>query len=234
MVGDIAEVLLHVLVQDGMFAGLELLHDGDLPPDGAAEGDDIAAQERDLLDDVFGVGFEERLLDGVHALIDLGEDGEDVVDELVDEGVEGVIGAAAEQAFAVVGGGFAALEERLERLERPVVDGDDVVGSDEEIDFGGAGEFVAGIPEREVHDEEEVVIVLIELGAFDGAADVLEVERVDVGEAPAEGIDVFGGGMDEVDPGDGAVVDDAGGHVSDLTTGGSGDTVGKPVCCSFR
>lgn len=61
------------------------------------------------------------------------------------------------------------------------------------------------------HDED-VVVVLIELGTFDGAADVFEVERVDVGEAGAQGIDVRRAGLDEVEPGQVAVLDDASSH----------------------
>ena len=212
VVDDIAKILLHMLVQDGVVDGFELLDDGDLPADDAAEGDDIAAQEGELLDDAFGVRLEEGVFNGVDAPVDLVEDGEDVVHKLVDEGVEGVVGAASEQTLALVGGRLAAFEGGYEGLERPVVDGDDVVWSEEEIHLAGAGELVAGIPEREVHDEEEVVVVLVELGAFDGADDVFEVEGVEAGEAPPEGIDVFGGGVDDVDPGRGVVVDDAGCH----------------------
>ena len=154
VVDDVAKVLLHVRVQHGVVDGFELLDDGNLLADDAAQGDDIAAQQGDLLDDFFGVGFEECLFDGVDAFIDLVEDGEDVVDELVDEGVEGVVGAESEQTVALVFVGLAGFEGGHERLERAVVHGDDVVGTDEEIDFGGAGDFVAGVPEREVQDEE--------------------------------------------------------------------------------
>ena len=55
VVDDIAEVLFHVLVQDRVLAGFELLHYRYLPADDAAQGDDIAAQQSDLLDDALGV-----------------------------------------------------------------------------------------------------------------------------------------------------------------------------------
>jgi len=80
VVGDIAEVLFHVLVQDGMIAGFQLQDDGDLLTDDAAEGDDIAAQQSELLNDALGVGLKEGVFDGVDAAIDLVEDGEDVID----------------------------------------------------------------------------------------------------------------------------------------------------------
>ena len=168
MVGDIAEVFFHVLVEDGVIAGFELQDDGDLLTDDAAEGDDVAAQEGELLDDALGLRFEEGVFDGMDAPVDLVEDGEDIIDKLIDEGVESLIGAAAEQLLPGALVRLTALEGGCEGLERAVVDGDDIIGTEEEIDFAGAGELVAGIPEREVHDEEEVIVVLIELGAFDG------------------------------------------------------------------
>ena len=58
VVDDIAEVFFHVFLQDGMVDRFELLDDGDLVADDAAQGDDIAAQQGDLLDGVFGVRFE--------------------------------------------------------------------------------------------------------------------------------------------------------------------------------
>ena len=187
VVGDIAEVLFHVLMQDGVIAGFELQDDGDLLPDDAAEGDDIAAQQGELLDDALGVGGEEGVFDGVDALVDLVEDGEDVVDELIDEGVQGVIGALTQQLRARAFVRLAALAGGDEGLERAVVHCDDIIAPEEEIDFAGAGELIAGIPERKVHDEEEVVVVLVELGAFDGADDVFEVERVEGGIAGGAG-----------------------------------------------
>ena len=90
--------------------------------------------------------------------------------------------------------------------------GDDVIVSDEEVDLAGAGDFVAGIPQGEVHDEEEIVIVLVKLGTFDGAAEVFEIEGVEVREAVAQVFDVFGAGQDEVEPGEGFVLDDSRAH----------------------
>jgi len=138
-----------------------------------------------------------------------------------------VIGALPQKLLPRNGVGLAALEGGREGLERAVVHGDDIIATEEEIDFAGAGELVAGIPEREVHDEEEVVVVLVELGAFDGADDIFEVERVEVGIAGVEGFDVCGAGVDDVDPGDGAVLDDAGGHGGYFSHRGTEDTEGN-------
>ena len=82
---------------------------------------------------------------------------------------------------------------------------------------------MAGIPIREVHDHEKVVVILIELGAFDWAAQVFQVERVDIGEALTQAFDVIGAGQDEVDPGDGVVADDSRGHGSIMARMGNGD-----------
>ena len=92
---------------------------------------------------------------------------------------------------------------------------------------------MAGIPKREVHDQEEVIIVLVELGAFDGAADVFQVERVEVRVAFAQALDVRGAGVRQVEPGDVAVLDDACGHGGDLTTEGIEGTEGKNLLCPF-
>ena len=200
-----------------MIAGFELQDDGDLLPDDAAERDDIAAQQGELLDDAPGFGGEEGVFDGVHALVDLVEDGEDVIDELIDEGVQGVIGALPQQLGARAFVRPAALAGLDEGLERAVMHGDDIIAPEEEIDFAGAGELVAGIPKREVHDKEEVVVGLVELGAFDGTDDVFEVERMEGGIASLQGGDVFGGGVDDVDPGGGVVGDDVGAHGGDST-----------------
>ena len=128
-----------------------------------------------------------------------------------------MVGAAPKQAVPLVLIGLAALEGGDQGLERAVVDGDDIIGTEEEIDFAGAGELVAGIPKREVQDEEEVVVVLVELGTFNGAENVFEVERVEVGEAVVQRFDIGGGRVDDVDPGCGIVSDDAGGHGADST-----------------
>ena len=71
-----------------MIAGFELQDDGDLLTDDAAEGDDVAAQEGELLDDALGLRFEEGVFDGMDAPVDLVEDGEDIIDKLIDEGIE--------------------------------------------------------------------------------------------------------------------------------------------------
>ena len=116
--------------------------------------------------------------------------GKDVIYQLVNQRVKGVVGAAAQQTLALGIVGFAAFDQVRQRFERAVMHGDQVVVADEEINFGGAGQLVAGVPERKVHDHEDVGIVLVELGPFDRAADVLEVERVEVRKALAQACDV--------------------------------------------
>ena len=126
--------------------------------------------------------------------------------------------------------------------------GDDVVAADEEIDLGGAGDLVPGIPERKVHNGEDVVVVLVELGPLDRASYVLQIERVEVREAPAEAVDIGFGRVRQVEPGKVAVGDDSGGHEDDLTTEETagteefspqvapaltGDALGKVLCPFF-
>ncbi len=223
VIGDIAEILLHIIVQDGVIDGFELLHNGDLLADDATQGDDIAAQQSDLLDDALGIGFEEGVFDGVDTAVHLAQDGKDVIHQLINQRVEGMTGTAPEQGLAVVFGGFTAFVHADEGFECSVVHSDHVVKADDNIDFVGARDLVAGIPIREVHDHEKVVVILIELGAFDWAAQVFQVERVDIGEALTQAFDVIGAGQDEVDPGDGVVADNSRGHGSIMARMGDGD-----------
>ena len=209
VIGDITEVFFHLIVQDRVLDGFELLHDRDLLADDAAQGDDIAAQQSDFLDNALGVGFEERVFNVVDAPVHLAQYGKDVIHQLVDERVEGVVGAATQQALTLGAVGLAAFDQVHQRFERAVMHGDHEVVADEEIDFGGAGELVAGVPQRKVHDGEDVVIVLVELGPFDRAADVLEVERVEVGIALAEICDIGFAGVRQVEPGEVGVGDDS-------------------------
>ena len=224
VIGDITEVFFHLIVQNRVLDGFQLLHDGDLLADDAAQRDDIAAQQSDLLDDTLGVGCEELVFDGVDAPVHLAQYGKDVIHQLVDERVEGVVGAATQQALTLGAVGLAAFDQVHQRFERAVMHGDHEFAADEEIDFGGARDLVSGIPEWEVHDHEYVGIVLVELGPFDRAADVLEVERVEVGKALAEICDVGCAGVRQVEPGEVAMADDSRGHGDNLTTEGSEDT----------
>ena len=61
-----------------------------------------------------------------------------------------------------------------------------------------------------MQDDEKVVIVLIELGPFDVAANIFQVERVEVGEALFERGDICGSGMNDVDPSQAVVADGRG------------------------
>ena len=131
---------------------------------------------------------------------------------MVNEGVEGAVGTESQQTVALVFVRLAGLESGDEGRQGAVMHSDHVVGTDEEIDFAGAGDFLAGVPEREVQDEEEVVIVLIQLGTFFGAADVFQVERVDARVAVVQRFDIGGAGMDDVNPGEVVVDDESGGH----------------------
>lgn len=121
--------------------------------------------------------------------------------------MQGEVRAPAQQAVALVFVGLAGFKGGDERLQTAVVGGDDNIGAEEDINFAGAGELVARVPEREVQDGEEVAFGLVELGAFDMAAAVLKVERVEVWEAAVEGGNVGGARLDDVDPG-GVVVRD--------------------------
>ena len=74
----------------------------------------------------------------------------------------------------------AALEEVVERLQRLVGQRDDEVGPDEDVELGGVQPADRLVVAREVQDDEQVVVVLVDLRALVAAEDVLVVERVEV------------------------------------------------------
>ena len=53
----------------------------------------------------------------MEALVDFGEDGEDIIDQLVDQAVEGVVGALAQQFLAFLFDVLAALEDSDQGFE---------------------------------------------------------------------------------------------------------------------
>ena len=76
--------------------------------------------------------------------------------------------------------GAAALEQVLDRRERLVRQRDEEVGADEDVELGGVEPPDRLVEAREVQDDEQVVVVLVDLRALVARGDVLVVERVEV------------------------------------------------------
>jgi len=85
------------------------------------------------------------------------------------------------------------------------VKGDEVVLAEEEIDLGGVEFFGAGEVHR-VHDEEQIVVVILELGEGAGGDAVLDGERVKLKDIAEDEFDFRLGGVFEIDPEDEALV----------------------------
>src|SRR5205085_5919625 len=101
----------------------------------------------------------------------------------------------------------AALEEVLDRLERSVRQRDQVVGPDEHVELLGIQAPDLLVENRELQNDEEVVVVLVELRALVARADVLVVERVELEVLLEPGLVDRAGTLD-VDPTQTVVLDD--------------------------
>ena len=131
------------------------------------------------------------------------------IDAGVDDLVEQVAGALREGRLAEVLLLAVALEHRRQRRERDVRQRDQVVGAHEQVELGGQDPAGLLLEQRELEDDEDVVVVLVELGAVVARVDVLVVERVEV-EVRLEPVAVGRPRRLDVDPADAGRLDDVG------------------------
>ena len=159
---------------------LEVAQDGALRADHLAEVDDLLLDVGDVAHDLLRAALEDLVLERVELVADLAQHREAVVEAVVDEPVEQVAGAAREELLAQLLLGAAALEQVLDRLQRLVRDRDQVVGADEEVELAGAEAPRRRVEDREVEDDEQVVVVDVDLRPLVAREHVLEVEGVEV------------------------------------------------------
>jgi hypothetical protein len=76
--------------------------------------------------------------------------------------------------------GATALEQVLDRRDRRVRQRDQEVGPDEDVELGRVQPADGLVEDREVQDDEQVVLVLVDLRALVAREDVLVVERVEL------------------------------------------------------
>src|SRR5215203_274737 len=181
-VDDVVEVDLEVEVggEVALLHPLQFSQDRALRPDDFAEVDDLLLDVGDVADDLLGPLFEDLVLERVELVADLAQHREAVIEAVVDEPVEQIAGAAGEELFAQLLFGPAALEQVLDRLQRQVRDRDHVVGPDEDVELAGAEAARLGVEDRQVEDDEEVVVVDVDLRPLVAREDVLEVKRVEL------------------------------------------------------
>ena len=127
-----------------------------------------------------GAALEDVLLDPLQLVADLAQHRERRVHAVVDDLVEQVAGALGEVLLAQLLVRPAALEQVLDRLQRLVGQRDQVVRPDEEVELGGVEPGDRLVVAREVQDDEQVVVVLVDLRALVAREDVLVVERVEL------------------------------------------------------
>ena len=88
-----------------------------------------------------------------------------------------------------------------------VREGDQVVGPDEEVELGGEQTTGRLLEDREVEDDEDVVVIRVELRALVARVDVLEIERVEI-EVLLEPFAMRQARLFDVDPAEPARLDD--------------------------
>ena len=154
------------------------------------------------------LALEDLLLDPLELVADLAEHREAVVERVVDDLVEQVAGALREAAFS-----RTSSEER-QRSNRYSTGGSGWFGSvirkSGPMNMSSSAAFSRPtrlVEDREVQDDEEVVVVLVDLRALVAREDVLVVERVEL-EVLLEPGALGGAGALDVDPAQAAPLDD--------------------------
>ena len=149
-------------------------------PDDLAEVDDLLLGVGEVAHDLLGLALEDVLLEALELVADLPQHREAVVERVVDDLVEQVAAALGQQGLAGLLGRAAALEQVLHRRERRVGERDQEVGADEDVELGGVQAPDGLVEHREVENDEQVVVVLVDLRALVAGEHVLVVERVEL------------------------------------------------------
>ena len=178
---DVVEVDVEVLGDVARLGALEVAERRALRPHDLAEVDDLLLDVGDVAHDLGGLlALEDLLLDALELVAHLAQHRERGVDAVVDDLVEQVAGALGEEVVAQLLVAAAALEQVLDGLQRLVLDRDQVVRPDEEVQLGRVEPGDLLVVAREVQDDEQVVVVLVDLRALVAREDVLVVERVEL------------------------------------------------------
>jgi hypothetical protein len=136
----------------------------------------------------------------------------------IDDLVEQVTRPLGEERLARLLAGAAAVEQVLDRLQPLVGQRDQEVGADEDVDLRGVEAADRLVVAREVQDDEQVAVVLVDLRALVAREHVLVVELVEV-EALLEPGLVRGARALDVDPAEAGGLDDVGARIVALDRG---------------
>jgi hypothetical protein len=178
---------------------LEQPQDRPLRLDDLPVADDLLLRAGDVPDDLLRLALLDVVLDRVELVPDLVEDREAVVEEVVEDVVEQVARPLPEKAVAEPVVVSAALEEPRDREQLDRRQGHEVAVAEEDVELAGVEPLRGLVVDREVEDDEAVVLVLVDLRPLALGEDVLDVERM-----PAEALGEPGRlvlrGRVEVDP----------------------------------
>jgi hypothetical protein len=160
----------------GALLAFQVADDGYLRLDHAAQRDDIAPHQRDLLHDLAHVLVEHVLFNGANLAVHFAQHGKVVVHHRVQDHVQQPPCAAphllAPRHAIVLAGG----EEGVQSLETPIVDGDQKTCPDEEVHLAGARHLARLVVDRKVHDDKEIVVILVDLRPLNLTENVLQIQ----------------------------------------------------------
>ena len=160
-----------------------------------------------LPDDLVRPPLEDVVLELVELGAHLAQHRERGVDAGVDDPVQQVAGALREGRLAHLLALAVALEHRRQRRQVLVRQRDQVVGTDEQVELRRQEAPGRLVEDREVENDEQVVVVGVELGALVAGRDVLDVQRVEP-ELALQPLAVLLEGLLEVQPADAGGRDD--------------------------
>src|SRR5882762_3548290 len=175
VVVDVAEVDGGLRADDRELAPREPVHELPLRRADAPELADVALEVEDLLEDVGGLRREDLALDRLDALLEEVEVRvvplEELVEDLIDEEVDAPRQRRDDATRALLLG-------RDHPRDRPLVVGDEIVAAEEHVELARA-ELAGLVLEADgVEDEEDVRVVVVDLGMVHVHEAVLDRERV--------------------------------------------------------
>src|SRR5215211_1882588 len=201
-VDDVVEVELQLLRQEPLDVALEQAQRRALGLDDLAVGDDLLLDVGDVADDLLRTPFEQLVLERVELVRDLVEDGEAVVEEVVEDFVQQPARSLREELPTKDVVRLAAAEKPRDRRQLDVRQRYEVVGTDEDVELAGVQPAGRLVEHGKVEDDEEVALlrVVVDLRALALREHVLDVERMPA-EPCREALDLVRVQRVEVDPG---------------------------------
>ena len=159
-----------------VFAAREPVGDVALRQDRALETLSVAFQEQHPFQDLAIGPHQHQLLDRGDLLVDALDDGVEVIDDDVEQGVGEERGAAVEHERVRLG----APPHLIDGADGRAVDRDDEVGADVEVEFVRGQPLRLVVVEHVVNDDEEIDAVVVDLRRVDQrVVAVIDGERVE-------------------------------------------------------